>query len=349
MDFKRLLSEMGYAAGLPGLGISEPFGTPYSPYQTPKNVYGNTSGLLAAGTGKAPSTSFTPSNRGLTVSSQGDVKGISTNNNSNGPGAGYNYDSNGTKVATDVNRGGGNADAVALAEMARRNRINAAKSQAANLRSEGQSTFDNILKSINAFRERSNTLKTNAGQEIVNRASSILGSNARTGRELEGETRARGRALGLGDSSKFINQNKLASNLAATQGNTRARQGEEDRANSALFDERQDQAQTQEDNAGTYLKGINDRATTVENTGYDSGEEIFGNALNDIVNYQRTLATINPNTAGLTQYSPDFSGITSKLSSVLDGASGGQTTEDNFANPATTTNIMDILRKKGFV
>ena len=340
MDFQKLLSQLGYQAKLPGLGISEPWGTPYDANRTPANVYAQ----RAAGITDPRQQSILPAGSTPVKITQGNTTA------NNGAGAGYNYNSQGTRVAQDVNAGGGSSDALALAEAARRNRINAAKSQAANLRSEGQSTFDNLLKSINAFRERSGTLKTNAGQEITNRSSDILGSNARTGRELEGETRSKGRALGLGDSSKFIAQNKLAGNLAATQGNTIARRGEEDRSNEALFQERQDEAQGQEDTAGTYLKGINDRATTVENTGYDAGEEIFGNSLNDIVNYQRTLAAIQPLQAGgLSQYTPDFSGIASKLGGVLGGGGGAQTTEDSFANPVNPTDVFSLLKKRGLV
>lgn len=239
-----------------------------------------------------------------------------------------------------------------LAAARRRSMIDSYRAQASNLRNEGQSTFDNILKAVNAFRDRSKEQFTNAGQEIVNRASGILGQNARDAAETEGEARARGRALGLGDSSKFNLQNKVAGNLAATQGNTIAKRGEEDRSNLALLNERNDQAQGQEDQANTYLKGVRDRASALENAGYDAADETYSSALNDIVNYQRQLAAINPvNAQGLTQYAPNFSGITNTINGILSGLGGGTggSNPDDFANPVNPTNIFDILKKKGLV
>lgn len=238
-----------------------------------------------------------------------------------------------------------------LAEQARRNRISSYKAQAENYRSGAQRTFDNILKSVNDFRERNKTLYSNAGQEITNRASEILGSNARTAREASGEARARGRALGLGDSSRFKLQNKVLSNLASTQGNTIARRGDEQRANQALFQERNDQAQTQENEANAYLKGAQDKATQIENSGYDVAEENYASSLNDIVNYQRQLAAINPlNSQGITQYTPNFSGIVNTINNVLSGISGsGQSTENDFANPVNPTDIYSLLRQRGLV
>jgi hypothetical protein len=245
----------------------------------------------------------------------------------------------------------GGSNELELAEQARRNRINSYRAQAGNIRSQAQNTFDNILKSVNSFRDRNSTLFSNAGQEITNNASSILGQNARTAVESAGEARARGRALGLGDSSKFNLQNKVQGNLASTQGNTIARRGEENRANRNIFDERQDQAQSQEDEANTYLRGAMDKATTIENTGYDAGEEVFANSLNDIVNYQRQLAAINPVKAGnLTQYTPNFSGITNTINGVLSGlGSGGASSGQDFGNPVNPQDIYSLLRRRGLV
>lgn len=248
--------------------------------------------------------------------------------------------------------GGGGVDELALAEAARRNRINSYKAQAGNIRSQAQGAFDNILKAVNAFRERAKTQYDTAGQEITNRASEILGSNARTAREAAGSARARGRALGLGDSSKFQLQNKVEGNLASTQGNTIARRGEEEASNRNLFQERQDQAQGQENEANSYLKNALDRATTVENTGYDAGEEVFTSALNDIVNYQRQLAALKPVQAeGLTQYAPNFGGIANTINGVLNGLGGrgGGATENDFANPVNPTNVFDLLKRRGLV
>lgn len=248
--------------------------------------------------------------------------------------------------------GPGDSNAAELAERARRNRIDSYKAQAGNIRSQAQGTFDNILKAVQAFRDRSKNLHAGAGQEITNRASGILGSNARTARESEGEARAKGRAFGLGDSSKFNLQNKVLSNLASTQGATLARRGEEERSNQNLFQERQDQAQGQENEAGTYLKSANERATSLENAGYDAAEDMYSGALNDIVNYQRSLAQINPLQAGgLKQYTPNFNGITNTLNGVLSGLDGGgaQTNADEMGNPVNPTDVFSLLKRRGLV
>lgn len=246
---------------------------------------------------------------------------------------------------------GGGVDELALAEAARRNRISSYKAQAGNIRGQAQGAFDNILKAVNAFRERAKTQFDTAGQEITNNASEILGSNARTATEAAGSARARGRAMGLGDSSKFQLQNKVQGNLASTQGNTIARRGEEEANNRGVFQERTDQAQGQENEANSYLKNAMDRATTVENTGYDAGEEVFTSALNDIVNYQRQLAALKPVQAeGLQQYAPNFGGIANTINGVLDGLGGGRgATEEQMGNPVNPTNVFDLLRKRGLV
>lgn len=234
-----------------------------------------------------------------------------------------------------------------LAERARRNRIDSYRAQAGNIRSQAESTFNDLLKAVNAYRERAKQQYSNAGQEIVDRASEILGSNARTAREASGEARTRGRALGLGDSSKFKLQNRVQGELASTQGNTIARRGQEERANQSLYDERQDQAQDQENQANTYLKGARDRATTLENSGYDLAEENYQGALNDIINYNRQLAAINPVQAGgISQYAPSFSNIPNTLNGVVSGITGSQSTAtDTAANPASSVNWLDLLRR----
>ncbi len=245
---------------------------------------------------------------------------------------------------------GEGANELALAEMARRNRINSYKAQAGNLRSQARGTFDTILSQVNAFRDRAKTQFTNAGQEITNRSSEILGNNARTAQETSGEARARARAMGLGDSSRFRLQNKVTGNLAATQGNTIARRGDEQRANQALYQERQDEAQGQENQANTYLRNALDRATTVENTGYDAAEETFSNALNDIVNYQRNLASMRPvQASGLTQFTPNFNGITNTINGILSGIKGGGVSEEEAGNPVNPTNVFELLKRRGLV
>lgn len=241
-------------------------------------------------------------------------------------------------------------DEVDLARRARENRINSAKASAGQLRGEAQGIFDNILRAVGAFRERAKSQYDTAGQEITNRASEILGSNARMATSAAGEARARGRALGLGDSSKFALQNKVQGNLASTQGSTLARRGEEERSNQNLFQERQDQAQSQEDDANTYLKSANERAGIIERSGYDTADEVFDSALNDIVRYQRQLAEIKPLQAGgLTEYAPNFNGIANTVNGVLSGLTGRGAEEGDFGNPVNPTNVFDLLKRRGLV
>jgi hypothetical protein len=321
--------------------------------------------LLRELAGKRPSAEVTTNfNNPLVYGSQGISTAPSVGVKAGGGGGSWGDDTpSTTKSITSVpsgksgggdggGDGGGGVDEVSLANAARQNRINSYKAQAGNLRSSGQSTFDNIIKSVNAFRDRSKGLYDTAGQEITNNASEILGSNARTAEEAAGEARSRGRAMGLGDSSKFNLQNKVQGNLASTQGNTIARRGEEESSNRNLFQERQDQAQGQEDEANTYIRGVNDRAASIENLGYDAGEEQFANSLNDIVNYQRSLAAIKPVQAeGLTQYAPDFSGIVNTINGVLSGLGGNTTTagDEDFANPVNPTDVFSLLKRRGLV
>lgn len=294
------------------------------------------------------------------------AKGISTAP-TGGPIASYNTDmpapaanpaasyggGGGVARPAPISGGGGGVDAAGLADLGRRNTIDSYRAQASGLRSSAQGNFDNILKAVNAFRDRSKTLFDNAGQEITNRGADILGSNARSAAELTGETRAKGRAFGLGDSSQFLNQGKLAANLAATQGNTVAKQGEEARANAADFQAHQDQAQNQENDANTYLRGANDRAASIDALGYNAADQQYQSSLNDIVNYQRQLAAINPlNAGGISQFNPDFSGIVNTINGVVGGngaAPVSGATPQDFANPVNPTDIFALLKKRGLV
>jgi hypothetical protein len=231
------------------------------------------------------------------------------------------------------------------------------KQRAADVRGEADRTFDNLLKSVGAFRDRSKNLFDTAGQEITDTASGILGGNARTAREQEGDLRAKGRALGLGDSSKFKQQTGLAGRLAATQGNTLATRGTQNRQNRNLFDERQDQAQDQENQAGSYKTGLYDEARRLENTGLDqfgdnldAASNTLGSSLNNILNYQRQLAAINPLQAGgINAYTPDFSNVQNAVSEIVGapmaGGAGKGFAADTGANPVNPTNILELIRR----
>lgn len=220
----------------------------------------------------------------------------------------------------------------------------AAIDQANRIRESGKATFDDLLRSVGAFRDRAKDQFTNAGQEIINSSADTLGANARMADSLGTKAARRGRALGLGDSSKFRNQNEVEGNLAQTQGNVLARRGENERANQGLYDERLDQAQSNEDQANAYLRNINDSASQVE----QQGALNYGGALDNILQYQRQLSQLQaPQAGSLQQYSPDMSGIANTLNTLLSSMSnrpvqGG----DMAANLAGPTNFMDILRRQ---
>lgn len=287
-----------------------------------------------------------------------------TSLNLNGTGGGTGGGS-GVQIPT-----GGGDPGVDLAKQAYEQRINAirnlfgqTKQRAADIRSEADRTFADLLKQVGAFRDRSKGLFDTAGQEITNNASEILGSNARTAREQEGTLRAQGRALGLGDSSKFRQQTGLAGRLAAAQGDTLATRGEQNRANQNLFQERQDQAQAQEDEATRYKQNVYDQARAIENIGLDQfGDNVdaasnaFGTSLNNILNYQRQLASINPLQANsISAYTPDFSNVKDAISQIIgtplsSGSGSGISFDLGSANPVQPTSILDLLkRSKGLI
>lgn len=239
--------------------------------------------------------------------------------------------------------GGGGNPAVDLAFQ----RWRSAVDQANRLRSSGKATFDDLIKSVGAFRDRAKTQFGDAGQQIVNTAAETLGTNARSAEEIAGMGRAQGRALGLGDSSRFNRQQKVNANLASTQGSVLANKGENERANRGVYDERLGQADTQENQANAYLRNINDSASAVESAGVDN----YGSALDNIINYQRQLAAINPLQAGsLKQFAPDLSSIQNTLSSVLGAQSArpiaGGDMAGNLANPV---DYLSLLKQRGLV
>lgn len=280
-----------------------------------------------------------------------------TNTINTGGGAGYSAPA----ASGGGQLGGGDQNGVDLARQAYDQRVNAirdlfgqTKQRATDIRSEAETTFADLLKAVGAFRERAGTQFSNAGQEITNNASELLGTNARTAQEQEGDLRAKGRALGLGDSSKFQQQTGLAGRLAATQGNTLSRRGEENRSNRGVYDERLDQAQGQEDEAGRYKTSLFDEARRIENTGVDqfgdnleAANNTFGSSLNNILNYQRQLAAIQPLQAGgLSQYTPDFSGIQNTITNILGGGTPAPTSGgDIAANLAAPTTIAELLKR----
>lgn len=241
-----------------------------------------------------------------------------------------------------------------LAEQARRNRIDSIRAQAGATRDAAQSNFQRILDAVKAYRDRAGTLRTNSNQENIDTASQILGSNARSGREAAGQARAQGRAMGLGDSSKFLKQNQLRGDLVAQQGATIAQRGQNERTNDALYQERLDQAQDQERSANNALSAATTEAANLEKFGYDQAENDYQSALNNILNYQRQLAALTPlNSSGLTSSAPDYSGILNGVNSALAATNAASTVGNqagnSAANPVNPTNIFDLIRNRGLL
>ncbi len=223
-------------------------------------------------------------------------------------------------------------------------RYRSAIDQANKIRTSGRATIEDLLKSVAGFRDRAKTQFANAGQQITNTASELLGSAANTAYELAGQGRAQGRALQLGDSSKFNRQQKVNAGLAATQGATLANRGENERANQGQLDERYGQADQQEGSINTYRRGIEDQASAVEAAGVDN----YGSALNSLIQYQQQLAGLNPmNAGGLQQYAPNTNGLQNALGAVLSSQAArpiaGGDMGGNLANP---TDIATLLRQR---
>lgn len=239
---------------------------------------------------------------------------------------------NGQQQQQQQSSGGGAPAGPSQAELLALQAWRSAIDQANRVRSSGKATFDELLKSVAGFRDRAKTQFTDAGQQITNTAGELLGTNARSADELSGLGRAQGRALGLGDSSRFNRQQKVNSNLAATQGSVLANRGENERANQGVYDERLGQADTQESTANQYLRQINDSAAAVESAGVQN----YGSALSSILDRQRQIEALNPLQAGsLQQYSPNLSSVQNSLNGLLASQAGRNITNaDMGGNPS---------------
>lgn len=225
-----------------------------------------------------------------------------------------------------------------------------AKGQANSLRSQGESTFNNLLKSINDFRNRSQEQFTNAGQQITNTASDVLGGNARLGQSARTQAVNQGRAYGLGDSSKMGLMNQVTAGLAGNQGQALARKGENERSNQLLLQERQDQAQGQEDQANTYRTGIQEQAGQLERTGIQNAGFDFAGMLDNIRNQVQGLAQMKAlNSGTLSAYTPNFSGLNSTLNTLGSGlansAGAGSASAGAGNLSLQPANIQDLIKQ----
>ena len=227
-----------------------------------------------------------------------------------------------------------------------------AKRQAASYRESGRNTFNDLLAGIDAFRKRTGEQFENAGQEITNIFGDITGQNARLGQSARTQAIQQARRGGYGDSSRLGLLNQVTGNLAGMQGAATARRGENQAQNLALRGQRDDEAQGQENQANTYLKGVNESAGELERLGQQNAGFDFGGMLNNIINYNRQLGSMQaPNTAGLAQYSPNFSGLTNTLNGVTNNLSGGLSSDSQnmAANLANPTTYQELLKRRGLV
>lgn len=269
-------------------------------------------GIASSPAGTYPSPNF--SAPGLPYVAPGSVLGTATTNT--------------TRPAAST---GANDFGMLLAQSQRANdldsikrKFDAAKQTASDYQGSGQRTFDTLTKSIGDFRQRSGDLKTSAGQEIINSASGILGNNARNYEDTVANSRLRARAMGLGAGSRLGGQNALGGAFAALQGNTIAKQGENQMANTNLYNERMSQADTQQGNANTYLQDVNSAVQRLLTQGTDqfgtdvrSAENTYGQNLDNILARQRTLEAMNPmSSGGLSGYQANYSGIANPLTSM---------------------------------
>jgi hypothetical protein len=198
------------------------------------------------------------------------------------------------------------------------------------------------MDSINKFRDRAQGLYNSADQAITNTAAENLGADARTGQELQGTSRAMGRALGLGDSSKMNAQNKILANLAGTQGSVMATKGENQTANTNNLQAQNDTADTNEQNANNYMQTVTNGRNQIE----AGGQANYDSALQNIVNYNNQIAALqgNVNPSSLTQMNPNFSTVQNTLTPGLTLPTATATTGTDAslaANPVTDPNILN--------
>lgn len=186
-----------------------------------------------------------------------------------------------------------------------------ALANARSVRDRGLQTFNDILKSVNAFRDRSLNLRDTGNQEVINRAAENLGSNATTAQQLAASANAQGRNLGL--SSRLNLGQRILGNLQQTQGNTLANRGENLRENENLYQSRLSEADQQEADANRYRQEVESEVNRLEAGGLSD----YTSALQNIVDRANALASINPlNAAGLTNFVPDMSGIVNTLNTI---------------------------------
>lgn len=304
--YASLGTHRGSWLGLPDLGVTEAIGASRGVQQNPVTGGTGLANIIAGRSNPAPvqptyvPRQSTPTNQSVLGANSGfdTVLNRATNPTSGG----------GNPGATD---GGSSGEDVA------RLAYNAALAQANALRERGRSTFNDLLASVSKFRDRSLDYKNTGEKEIFSNAANVLGSNAGTARDLAASANAQGRNLGL--SSRINLGQKILGNLQGTQGSTLAARTQNLDENRNLYNTRIDQADAKEAEANQYLKSVEDAASNVAAGGLSD----YSGALQNIVDRANALAAVNPlNSAGLSAFTPNLSGITNTLNGIISNNAG---------------------------
>jgi hypothetical protein len=253
----------------------------------------------------------------------------------------------------NVTPAGSNDPGMDLATMKWLADLERAKSDARSLRGEGERNFGVIMDAVKRFRDRASGLRDEGAQQISNTFNEIAGGNARLGQDARKQALLTARAGGYGDSSKMGLLNSVTGSLAGQQGSAMARRGENDSSNQALYQSRQDEAQTQEDTASNYLQGINQKAGEIERLGSQDAGFNLGNSLNSILQNAQMMRSIQaPNANSLSSFNPNFSGIANTLNSLIGGMSANMNTSganEGSVNIRPNNTLDELLRRSGLV
>lgn len=240
---------------------------------------------------------------------------------------------------------------------ANRARYEAALRQASAERDRAGKIKADTFADIGRFRDRSKEAFTNADQQIVDTASGQYGEGLTSFNDLQKNLYNQFAARNIGLSAQIGSLGRARENLAKQQGNVSSEKGRNQRENTLMLNERNDQAQSLENQANTQYQSAIDAATNLERLGTDQygadeglASAAYQNSLNDIANRAQQLALLRqqvPTTAA--QYTPKFN-VTDYLNSMTSPTGTTQATgftpTTQAASVAQPTNIIDLLKKQ---
>jgi len=226
--------------------------------------------------------------------------------------------------------------------------LEAAKRQAQSLRNQGQNTFQRLIDAARGYSERAAELRDLGSQQITNTFNELAGGNARLGQDARQQALLRARAGGYGDSSKLGLLNQVTGNLAGMQGSALARKGENEALNLADYKAREAEAEQQRKAAQDYMTGIEEAAGELERQGIQNVGYDYGLNLSGLAQRLQAMQAMNPlNAQSLTQYTPDYSGLTNTLNSLLGGltAQNRASGADQALTAVQPTTYQELLRR----